>query len=212
MSEDTASATTLTSQYLSQVASDLERNVKEQERITAELDALQAQLAVLQHDHGVLVSMQQALGVSTSAAAQSPVDNAAVPSPRKRAATSSSARRTAKTGAAKSPKGRKQTAAKPVAKKSVARAGTHPTLVDLIHRHLIEQNEPRSAAEVAKALGDAHPDRKISPTVVRTALENLVAKSLVQRNKQGSSVFYTASASTKPTSAPGEEAQPAADK
>ncbi|WP_333775381.1 BlaI/MecI/CopY family transcriptional regulator [Streptomyces sp. IBSBF 3136] len=208
MSEDTASATTLTSQYLSQVASDLERNVKEQERIAAELGTLQEQLTVLQHDHGVLVSMQQALGVSTSVAAPSPAGSAAVPSPRKKATTSSSARRTAKTGAAKSPKGRKQTATKPVAEKSVARAGTQPTLVDLIHRHLTEQNEPRSAAEVAKALGDAHPDRKISPNVVRTTLENLVAKNLVQRNKQGSSVFYTTSASTEPTPAPEEEAQP----
>ncbi|MFD8263725.1 BlaI/MecI/CopY family transcriptional regulator [Streptomyces griseoluteus] len=212
MPEDTASATTLTSQYLSQVASDLERNVKEQERITAELSGLHEQLTALQYDHGVLVSMQQALGVSTSVAAPSSADSAAVPSPRKRAATGSSARRTAKTGAAKSPKGRKQTAAKPVAEKSVARTGTRPTLVDLIHRHLTEQHEPRSAAEVAKALSDVHPDRKISPNVVRTTLENLVAKSLVQRNKQGSSVFYTASASMKPAPAPQEEPQPDTDK
>ncbi|MFF8476035.1 BlaI/MecI/CopY family transcriptional regulator [Streptomyces sp. NPDC015414] len=212
MSKDTASATTLTSQYLSQVASDLERNVKEQERITAELSALQEQLTALQHDHGVLVSVQQALGVSTSVAAPSPADRAALPSPRKRVTTGSSERRTAKTDAAKSLKGRKQTGAKPVAKKPVARTGTQPTLVDLIHRHLTEQNEPCSAAEVAKALNDAHPDRNISPNVVRTTLENLVAKSLVQRNKQGNSVFYTASASMKATSAPKEEDQPDTEK
>ncbi|MFF2206343.1 hypothetical protein [Streptomyces sp. NPDC058145] len=212
MSEGTASATALTSQYISQVASDLENNVKEQERVAAELGALQEQLTALQHDHGVLVSMQQALGVPTPITAPSNVDSAVVPSPRNKATAASGARRPAKTAAVKSPKGKEQPSAKAVARKSVARKGTHPTLVDLIHRHLTEQNEPRSAAEVAKALSDAHPDRNISSNVVRTTLENLVARSLVQRNKQGSSVFYTTSSSPQPTAAPKEEAQPDTDK
>src|SRR6266545_4379921 len=49
---DTKPPTTeLTSQYVAQVASDLERKAKEQERIGAEIDALQEQLRALQHDH-----------------------------------------------------------------------------------------------------------------------------------------------------------------
>ncbi|MER6033977.1 BlaI/MecI/CopY family transcriptional regulator [Streptomyces sp. NPDC001835] len=203
MSEGTASATALTSQYISQVAGDLERNVKEQERVSAELSALQEQLTALQHDHGVLLSMQQALGVPAPGAAPSDAGGAAVPSPRKRATGASAERRAAKTAAVKPPEGRKRAkrgGAKSVAGKSGAGKGTRPTLVDLLHRHLTEQHEPRSAAEVAKAVADAHPDRSISTNVVRTTLENLVARSLAQRNKQGSSVFYTASTSAESAS------------
>ncbi|MGW2726612.1 BlaI/MecI/CopY family transcriptional regulator [Streptomyces sp. NPDC001494] len=203
MSEGTASATALTSQYISQVAGDLERNVKEQERVSAELSALQEQLTALQHDHGVLLSMQQALGVPAPGAAPSDAGGAAVPSPRKRATGASAERRAAKTAAVKPPEGRKRAkrgGAKSVAGKSGAGKETRPTLVDLLHRHLTEQHEPRSAAEVAKAVADAHPDRSISTNVVRTTLENLVARSLAQRNKQGSSVFYTASTSAESAS------------
>ncbi|MFG2133188.1 hypothetical protein ACGFNV_36205 [Streptomyces sp. NPDC048751] len=62
----------------------------------------------------------------------------------------------------------------------------------MVRRHLAEQSEPRSAAEVAAALGQAHPERAIKTNVVRTTIEGLVAKSQAQRTKQGASVFYTA--------------------
>ena len=107
MSEGIATATELTSQYISQVASDLERNIKEQERITAELTILQQQLATLQQDHTVLVSIQQALGVPATPEPASP-DNAAVPSPRKRTAKAPGTRRTAKTGTGQQPRTKKQ--------------------------------------------------------------------------------------------------------
>lgn len=81
----------------------------------------------------------------------------------------------------------KATTAKPAPAKK-----TQPTLVELIRRHLTEQSEPRSAAEVATALTQAHPDRRIQTNVVRTTLESLVAKSNAQRTRQGSSVYYTA--------------------
>nr|WP_308308975.1 hypothetical protein [Streptomyces sp. CHD11] len=68
MSENSTSATDLTSQYTAQVAGDLERNVEEQERVTAEIASLQKQLTVLQHDHAILVNMQQALGLVTAPA------------------------------------------------------------------------------------------------------------------------------------------------
>lgn len=68
MSEIQAQATGLTSQYIAQVTGDLERNVKEQERIGAEIEALQEQLGALQHDHSVLVSMREALGGANAAA------------------------------------------------------------------------------------------------------------------------------------------------
>ncbi|WP_369275852.1 hypothetical protein AB5J55_43310 [Streptomyces sp. R11] len=201
MPESTAPATELTSQYTSQVASDMERNVKEQDRIAAEIATLQQQLTALQHDHTVLVHMQQALGI---AAAPEPTNSAsAVPSPRKK--TTSKPHNKAKTAVTQ-----KTAAAKPTGKKAAAHTA-QPTLVELIRRHLTEQSEPRSAAEIATVLSHAHPDRGIKATVVRTTLENLVAKNQAHRAKQGASVFYTAPAAPQPAAAPAQT-QPAATK
>ncbi|WP_112470667.1 hypothetical protein [Streptomyces triticisoli] len=187
MSESTT-VTDLASQYAAQVAGDLEQNLKEQERISAEIAALQDQLATLQRDHGVLVNMRQALGMTASSV--QPADgasDAAVPAPRKKAAAKSST-----TGRSSDKAGGKPTARKPSAKASAEKT-VRPTLVELVRGHLGEQREPRSAAEVATALGQAHPDRRVRTTAVRSTLEGLVAKGQAQRTKQGTSVFYTAS-------------------
>jgi hypothetical protein len=84
-------------------------------------------------------------------------------------------------------------------------AAAKPTLVELIRGHLEKQNEPRSAAEITTALTQAHPDRSVKTTVVRTTLEGLVAKSHAHRTKQGSSVFYTTAVTSEP--APAEPQQ-----
>lgn len=203
MSETPTSTTELTSQYSNQVADDLERNLKEQDRLAGEIDALQAQLAALRHDNTVLVSIQQALGVSAPPAAE-PV--ATVPAPRKRQkpaakgavkrkpaekAATPARKRTAKKAATKAPAAKKPAAAASTPS-TPSTSSTAPTLVDLVREHLADQKEPRSAAEVATALGRQHPDRTVKTTVVRTTLEGLVAKSQAQRSKQGTSVFYTA--------------------
>ncbi|MFI9467022.1 hypothetical protein ACIHBQ_06060 [Streptomyces sp. NPDC052492] len=275
MSDQSTVATDLTSQYVAQVTSDLERNVKEQERVGSEIADLQQQLAVLQRDHALLVKMQQALEVATapaeaaaaveaepvtpaepaasaaavtepaalteSAEAAEPAQpaeepavsgGATVPAPRSRNSVTSGAEKPKRTrkkaaasaGAATStPAGsaktaRKPSTAKPAGKPSAAKAtrtapakaakakpaearpakGDAPKLVDLVRRHLGEQKEPRSAAEVAAALGEAHPGRGIKTTVVRSTLEGLVARNQAQRSKQGSSVFYTTPDGTGP--------------
>ncbi|MER7053559.1 MULTISPECIES: hypothetical protein [unclassified Streptomyces] len=245
MSESTTqTATQLASQYSAQVTDDLERNVKEQERISAEITSAQQQLAALQHDHALLVNMQQALGIASPpaqpATAPEPAattDAATVPAPREGAATEPAAGKrarsrktaTASKGTAAAKPGAKaaaktgaksaaESAAKPSAKatktvkatrKPAARkesaqvtsaadaspakqAADRPTLVELVRTHLVEQSEPRSAAEVTTALGQAHSGRTIKTTVVRTTLEGLVAKNQAQRTKQGTSVYYTA--------------------
>ncbi|MEW1649091.1 hypothetical protein [Streptomyces sp. NPDC091219] len=203
MSESTTAATGLTSQYIAQVAGDLESNFKEQERIGAEIAALQQQLTALQQDHSVLVNIQQALGVThepdkPSAAAES----AAAPSHQhKMEAASPSKRRARKTTASQETTAKKPAARKPKAGTAAAR----PTLVELIRRHLAEQNEPRSAAEISTALSQAHPQRDIKTKVVRVTTEGLVAKSQAQRTKQGASVFYTAPNTPKPTNVPQTE-------
>ncbi|WP_329333601.1 hypothetical protein OG252_03510 [Streptomyces sp. NBC_01352] len=200
MSEN-ASATELTSQYTAQVSADLERNTKEQERIGGEIAALQEQLAALQSDHKVLVNIQRALDTApASAEPVAPSDSVPVPAPRKKSAAKTgpgTRTRTKKTAA----KSRPAAAAKPTAKKPTAEKPadtaeaaktTSPTLVELVRRHLAEQSEPRSAAEIATTLGQTHPDRNIKTTVVRTTVEGLVARNQAQRSKQGASVYYTA--------------------
>ncbi|MFF3346514.1 hypothetical protein [Streptomyces sp. NPDC002779] len=193
MSETTAPNTELTSQYSAQVVGDLERNLKEQERLNDEIAALQAQLAALRHDQAVLVSIQQALGVTAEPA---PEAVAKVPAARKKPAAAS----TATKQATKQAKGKKPAAsrkrtvkktAEKTAEKAPAAASASPTLVDLVHGHLADQREPRSAAEISTALAQQYPERGIKTTVVRTTLEGLVAKNRAQRTKQGSSVFYT---------------------
>lgn len=246
MSEN-ASANELTSQYTAQVTADLERNTKEQDRVSAEIAALQEQLAALERDHAVLVSIQQALDAAPAPAVQ-PAESVTVPAPREKSTAASGARKgakskktaaqssrpagkpaarkstakapaktaatttartasksTAKTAAAKTtaaktpaPKTADKATAKAADKTTEAASAAQPTLVDLVRRHLAEQNEPRSAAEVAASLGQTHPDRNVKTTVVRTTLEGLVAKAHAQRSKQGSSVFYTAADASEP--------------
>src|SRR5690242_3079266 len=96
MSETTTEPTELASQYSAQVAGDLEANIKEQERLSGEIEALQAQLAAVRHDHTILVNLQQALGVPTTAEpAAQPV--ATVPVPRRKAASAAGAAEQTKT-------------------------------------------------------------------------------------------------------------------
>ncbi|MEU2584010.1 hypothetical protein ABZ612_13780 [Streptomyces avermitilis] len=202
MPETQLPATELTSQYTAQVTGDIERNTKERERLGTEIEALQEQLRALQHDHTVLVSVQQALGGGSAApaesAAKAPTATPSVPAQ----ASAQSKRNKPKKAVATSAK--KAAAKKPTAKASSAKAPTaaaKPTLVDLIRGHLEQQSEPRSAAEITSALAQTHPDRGIKVTVVRNTLEGLVAKSHVHRTKQGASVFYTAATSAEQTAA-----------
>lgn len=202
MPETQLPATELTSQYTAQVTGDIERNTKERERLGTEIEALQEQLRALQHDHTVLVSVQQALGGGSAApaepAAKAPAATPSVPAQ----ASAQSKRNKPKKAVATSAK--KAAAKKPAAKASSAKAPTtaaKPTLVDLIRGHLEQQSEPRSAAEITSALAQTHSDRGIKVTVVRNTLEGLVAKSHVHRTKQGASVFYTAATSAEQAAA-----------
>ncbi|MEU6325540.1 hypothetical protein [Streptomyces sp. NPDC047009] len=216
MSESPTATTELTSQYAAQVTSDLERNAKEQERISADITALQEQLAALQHDHSVLVNVQQVLGVSpTPAQPAAAPDTSTVPAPRnkktagepgagKRTRAKKAAEAQDRTAAKKAVSKKTMAGKKPAGKADTVKAA-QPTLVELVRGHLTEQAEPRSAADVATALGTAHPERGIKATVVRTALEGLVAKNQAQRAKQGGSVFYTAPKAAGQTAAASQD-------
>ncbi|MER7982844.1 hypothetical protein [Streptomyces sp. NPDC095817] len=188
MSEVQLRTTELSAQYGTQVATDLERNAAEQVRVSAELEALQERLHALQHDHSVLVNIQQALSSIPAGAAASTVPQ-----------QSSSTTRSTKVKVPVTAQGKKAGPRKASAKAATAKP-SQPSLVDLVRGHLEQSDGPLSAAEITTALAKAHPHRNIKPTVVRTTVENLVAKSQAQRSKQGSSVYYTpvASSPSKP--------------
>jgi hypothetical protein len=200
--------TTLKAAYAGKVAADLAENTAEQDRIRAELETLQAELATLETDHALLESVSAALGDPTGA----------VPAPRRATkktaavAKKSAAKKTADAVAPAKKTGAKKEAAKKAttvaAKKTAATTGgakaantgadKGPALTELIHAHLSSQSEPRTAREIAKALADANPGRNVNDNLVRTTTERLVARSRVDRVKQGSTVYYTAKADAAP--------------
>ncbi|MCX4649603.1 MULTISPECIES: hypothetical protein [unclassified Streptomyces] len=198
MTDNPATITSVTSQYATQVAQDLELNTKEQERIGAELSALQTQLRILQDDQSVLHSIQKTLGNRPASAPATPEPSTSLPQ-QASGKNTTTRRAPSKTAGVKAPSAKKTT---PQAKKDKTQgaepkavtASAQPTLIALIRTHLDQQKEPRSAAEVTTALAEAHPQRNIKTTVVRTTLENLVAKSQAHRTKQGASVLYTSAA------------------
>jgi hypothetical protein len=204
MTDNPVTITSVTSQYATQVAQDLELNTKEQERIGTELSALQAQLRILQDDQSVLHSIQKTLGSRPASAPSTPEPSTSLPQ------QASGKNTITRRAPSKAPSAKKTTVqAKKEktqgAESKAAKASAQPTLIALIRIHLEQQKEPRSAAEVTSALAKAHPQRTIKSTVVRTTLENLVAKSQAHRSKQGASVLYTSGAvqaATEETPAP----------
>ncbi|MFI1093846.1 hypothetical protein [Streptomyces sp. NPDC020917] len=229
MSQTSLETPDIKAQYVAQVATDLEHNTQEQQRIAAEMAALKAQLDALEGDHALLVSVQQALGGQGAGAQQAPggqeaesqqpsdagstdTGSANVPAPRRRSGVSKPARRR-KAEPSSTRKAEPADAKKPEAKAAEKAAGkaagkeAKPTLIALVRQHLAGHAEPRSAAEITASLTTSHPDRGIKATVVRTTAESLVAKGLAHRSKQGSSVFY---ASTQGSSdEPSDKAEPA---
>ncbi|MFI6340805.1 hypothetical protein [Streptomyces sp. NPDC050535] len=203
MAESTPEATNLKAQYTAQVTADLERNAKEQEHVGAEIAALQEQLDALRHDQDLLANVRQALDGKGAAATPEggSVAAAAATLPPQQTSAAPGARRQRKTAT----KSRKVTAAGNATAPSAVRA---PTLGELIRNHLLQQPEPRSAAEVTTALAEAHTERNANGKVVRMALEGLVAKGHVHRTKQKKSVFYSvadgASAATTASDEPAD--------
>ncbi|MGW2825276.1 hypothetical protein ACWC24_30380 [Streptomyces sp. NPDC001443] len=220
MSETTTGTTGLTSQYATQVAADLERNVKEQERLAGEIASLQEQLTSIQQDHTVLVNLRQVLGGTVepvTAEAEPAVEpeadtTAVVPAPRKKTADATGTGRRTREARKSSPSRAKGTksARRNAAPETQASEPTQRTLVDIVRAHLAEQREPRSAAEIATTLGQQHPERSVKTTVVRTTLEGLVARSHAQRTKQGTSVYYSAPDAQEPAAAPEESGEDSA--
>ncbi|WP_445270607.1 hypothetical protein [Streptomyces sp. DSM 41634] len=82
-------------------------------------------------------------------------------------------------------------------KKETKKETSNPSWLDLITATLTGQTEPKSAAEVTDTINTTHPQRKAQPAVIRNTLEQGVARGLIERTKQGRSVYYTPATPTK---------------
>lgn len=183
---DTSPEVEVTAQYITQVTTDLANNNQEQEQIGAEIKSLQQKLSALKRDQTVLLQVREALGSLTDhpTGTESPVS--AVLAARTAQVPTTSADDATGT-ATETPK------PVPAARDNHRKPNptAQPTLVELVREYLAMQNDGVPASDVVAALTAAHPDRRILPTVIRTTLENLVAKSNAVRTKRGSSVFYS---------------------
>ncbi|GAA4988499.1 hypothetical protein [Streptomyces hyderabadensis] len=185
MSESTMqSATELASQYSLQVTDDLERNVKEQERVSAEITALQQQLAALQHDHALLVNMQQALGITSPPSQPAPApepaaatEAVAVPAPRGGAGTRSAAPKSTRSKKATTapkraaaPKRGAKAASKPTAKKAT-KSATTTTATGTAGKAPAE-----TAAKTAEKTADKAPAKTAAKTTGKSAAKKPAAR------------------------------------
>ncbi|WP_069170183.1 hypothetical protein [Streptomyces griseus] len=179
----------VTADYAQRVADDLAANRSEQERVRADLTRLQDELVQLQDSEQVLSKMQEVLGGSAKSAptAARSRKSASVPAAR-RPKGKSAQQKGSRAAKAEVETDRKSAAKKKATAKSAA---GEPTWRELITGYLAGQREPKSASEVAAALAESHPKRKVQVTVVRNTLEQGVAQGVLERSKQGRSVFYS---------------------
>ncbi|WP_089101640.1 hypothetical protein [Streptomyces hyaluromycini] len=179
-----SSGTELASEYSARIAQDLELNTAEQDRLATEIAALEERLRAVRENRVVLERLQQAL---------TPQATASVPGAAGAAGIAEAADVTDAVEAAV-PHQRTEPAPHRADSAQPSPAGPKPSLVEAVHTYLAEQREPRSATDVAEAIRAGQPGRTIKTTVIRTTLENLVARNRVRRTKQGRAVFYTLSA------------------
>ncbi|MFD5285384.1 hypothetical protein [Streptomyces rubrogriseus] len=206
MSESTMqSATELASQYSVQVTDDLERNVKEQERVSTEITALQQQLAALQHDHALLVNMQQALGITPQPAQTAPAPESAsstgaatVPAPRGSAAPQSETagrtrgrKTTTAPRRAAAPKPGAKPASKPKAKKATKSTATATTKATT---KATAKTDPK-----ADPKADPKPSTKTGTKAAPDAVSTAPAKSAAKPAGKPAAKKAAARATAQPT-------------
>lgn len=188
--------TELASEYSARIAQDLELNTAQQDRLATEIAALEEQLRAVRDDRVVLERLQQALTPQATASA-----------PSAPAAVSASGTAGSDAVEAAVPHQRTEPAPKRRAPAKAAPTETRPSLVEAVQDYLAQQREPRSATDVAEAIRAGQPGRAIKTTVIRTTLENLVARNRARRSKQGRAVFYTLSAAQEPQERQAPEAE-----
>ena len=186
MSENTPTSG-ISADYAQRITDDLAANRSEQDRTRTELTRLQDELVQLEEGERILVKMQEVLGGTGKPAARKvKAEKAAASVP---AARRAKGRTAAKSGSGSKPRAEKRTSTSD--RTTASKKAGEPTWRELVTGYLTDQREPRSAAEVAAALSEAHPQRTPQVTVVRNTLEQGVAHGLLERSKQGRSVYYS---------------------
>ncbi|MFJ9818659.1 hypothetical protein ACIRU3_26070 [Streptomyces sp. NPDC101151] len=213
---DTAAATSIQQKYQRQYAADLESNRSRQEDIQEHIARLQETLGQLKADEKWLTEQVELVPARPGTTAvpraedgtSAPVGppEAAVPGPRKEAGSATAQKQAVKQSPARAPKKApaKKTAAAAATRQAAktpaqdaavvekADKGAEPSLGDLLLRVLdTNPGGPRTAAEVVTGLEKAFPARARDVNTVRNTLERLVAKSRIERAKQGSTVYYS---------------------
>ncbi|MFJ8858126.1 hypothetical protein ACIRD8_06780 [Streptomyces sp. NPDC102451] len=187
MSENTPTSG-ISADYAQRITDDLAANRSEQDRARGELTRLQDELIQLEEGERILVKMQDVLGIAKPAASKGKAGKSAASVPAARRSRSS----TASQKGGSTPKSRTRADRRTAAGETGAtKKSGEPTWRELVTGYLSEQREPKSAAEVAAALTEAHPQRTTQVTVVRNTLEQGVAHGLLERSKQGRSVYYS---------------------
>ncbi|WP_329390135.1 hypothetical protein OG625_38330 [Streptomyces sp. NBC_01351] len=180
--------------YAQQIASDLSVNQTAQEQVRSELQRLQEELHQLEDNSKVLLKMQDALGIparsAASQAAKPGTKRAAVPSAR----SASTAGKKAVASKTAAPAKASQARNAPVKAPSMTK-DSGPSWLELITAVFAGQTEPKSAAEVTESVSTAYPERKVQAAVIRNTLEQGVSRGILERSKQGRSVYYVPTAS-----------------
>ncbi|MFE9725049.1 hypothetical protein ACFYQ5_15995 [Streptomyces sp. NPDC005794] len=197
MSENTLTST-ISADYAQRITDDLAANRSEQDRARAELTRLQDELIRLEEGEQILVKMQEVLGGNDRkvkpATGKGKGRKAAASVPAARRAKEKTASRKENNEPRARVRAKQRTAANGA---SASKGAGEPTWRELVTGYLADQREPKSAAEVAAALAEAHPQRTTQVTVVRNTLEQGVAHGLLERSKQGRSVYYSPVSSAK---------------
>lgn len=194
---DVAASSTVTAGYAQKVTEDLAATKSEQEGVRAELARLQDELRQLEESEQVLVKMQAVLTDAGAPATErgKGAKKASVPAARRGKNAPGQQKVSRKTQPSKKT-GTKGSSAK----SAPAMSAGEETWAALVGSYLADQGGPKSAAEVTAALAEAYPQRKVQAPVVRNALEQGVARGVLERSKQGRSVYYS------PTAVPSFEA------
>ncbi|MFD9306688.1 hypothetical protein ACFWCB_29180 [Streptomyces sp. NPDC060048] len=180
--------------YAQQISGDLSANRTAQEQARVELQRLQEELIQMEENEQVLLKMQEALGIAaesvTPQVAKRVARRTSVPAAR------SASPKSEKTAALKSEAGTVSQTREAAAKARTPKKTEGPSWLELVTDVITQQTEPKSAAEVTDMLSAAHPARKVQAAVIRNTLEQGVARGLLERSKQGRSVYYNSTSST----------------